>query len=194
MENSNAVTALTPGQKAALTRAQNQGRTPRPASPAKAERAEGLGLALIVTESDKTLSVTFEATKRGQEASRFDLPDGETSFPLATITAWCTDGKLVGFGDVRIGSSVTVGQLAHDLPALTKLEKAIRLNAEEGEGAASFAETVFTLAHHTRASEVRIVSRDGKSQTVKRGAPALMATLKLGEAFVAKHTKPAKAA
>ena len=120
MENSNSVTALTPGQKAALTRAQNQGRTPRPASPAKAERAEGLGLALIVTESDKTLSVTFQATKRGQEASRFDLPDGETSFPLATITAWCTDGKLVGFADVRIGSSVTVGQLAHDLPALNQ--------------------------------------------------------------------------
>ena len=75
MENSNSVTALTPGQKAALTRAQNQGRTPRPASPAKAERAEGLGLALIVTESDKTLSITFQATKRGQEASRFDLPE-----------------------------------------------------------------------------------------------------------------------
>ena len=110
MENSNAVTALTPGQKAALTRAQNQGKTPRPASPAKAERAEGIGLALIVTESDKKLSVTFQATKRGQETSRFDLPEQEASFPLAGITAWCSEGKLVGFRDVprqRLGYGST---------------------------------------------------------------------------------------
>ena len=78
MENANSVTALTPGQKAALTRAQNQGRTPRPASPAKAERAAGLGLALIVTESDDKLSIAFQATKRGQETSQFDLPEQES--------------------------------------------------------------------------------------------------------------------
>lgn len=189
MENVNSVTALTAGQKAALTRAQNQGRTPRPTSPARAEREAGLGLALIVTESDKTLSIGFQATKRGQETSRFDLPEHESSFPLAAIMASCSDGKLVGFTEVRVGASVTVQQLAHDMPTLTELERAIRLNAEESDGPASFAETVFTLAHHTRASEVRIVSRDGKTQTIKRGAPALLAALKLGEAFVAKHAK-----
>ena len=194
MENANSVTALSPGQKAALTRAQNQGKTPRPASPAKVERAAGIGLALIVTESDDKLSIAFQATKRGQETSRFDLPEQEACFPLAGITAWCSEGKLVGFTEIRVSVSVTVQQLTRDLPALTKLERAIELNAEESDGPASFAEAVFALTHHARVSEVRIVSRDGKSQTVKRGAPALLAALKLSEAFVAKHAKTSKAA
>ena len=194
MENANLVTALSPGQKAALTRAQNQGKTPRPASPAKVERAAGIGLALIVTESDDKLSIAFQATKRGQETSRFDLPEQEACFPLAGIMAWCSEGKLVGFTDSASASRLRFNSSPAICRPSRSWRRAIRLNAEESDGPASFAEAVFALTHHARVSEVRIVSRDSKSQTVKRGAPALLAALKLSEAFLAKQAKAGKAA
>ena len=90
---------------------------------------------------------------------------------------------------VRVSVSVTVQQLARDLPALTKLERAIELNAEESDGPASFAEAVFALTHHARVSEVRIVSRDSKSQTVKRGAPALTGCVKAQRGLLGKTSQ-----
>jgi hypothetical protein len=198
MNSTTPTTQLTAGQKAALTRRANQGKTGPLAGPVKVERKPDVILAMVITEKPSVLAVSFVVEKAMKEGTRWDLPEHEQAFPLLTLSTWANlEGtELLGYGALRVAlADMPIEQLETDLPALRRIDKVCKLNREESEDD-SFAQVILTLAHHLRVSEIRVVAQDKKVTISKRGA-AYITAHKLTEAFLARQPKtkaPVKAA
>ena len=190
--------ALTPGQRAAATRAANRagGISPAKNGAAVSERAAGLALELWITEHDGDkahLSIVFRAFDPDGRPMPEGLGKGERALPFLRWEAWPEAGALVGFEASRFFAvRADADEVEAAAPLMRRLDKMVRLAREELEDE-FFAQAVATLAGHFRVSAVKVQGADGKNpREAKRGA-AYVTALRAGEAFLARDRK-AKAA
>ena len=192
-----APTTLTPAQRAAITRRQNQGLTTTPSGlpiqgkAARAPRAAGLVLELWITPGPTTLlDLSFRATDPDGKPMSAGLADSELGLDRLLWTAQAHDsGELVGFDTCTLATGPVwgLGALETVLPLMRRIDKLIALAREESEDT-SLGFVAATLAAHFQVTRIKVQGRDGKVSEHKRGA-AYVTAHKAGEALLAAQPK-----
>lgn len=162
--------ALTPGQRAAATRAANRAGGGS-VSNASSERPAGLILDLVISIGSDQIEISFRAT--GPDGASMNGSLGpDNALPFLRWSGYRSEGELITFrscGMAHSGNTTGASMMELVLPLMKRVDRFINLAIDQSEDD-SFAFIAASLATHFRASRIIVRNPDFSETEHKRGA------------------------